>query len=750
MILFTGCDGSGDMASTGRQGNFHFTLFLLLLCVLFEIYIYISLCSSSPHLPALPHLHICLLYLFLSKISSLYRLIYLYDYHMSIYTYNFFKKQLQPRSHVADETSSSCSPFPFLSSCRWGLLLPHVAPQCLTGLDFALGPPGWLRLPLSSMRRNYYSDFYSSGREKDKEEEAMGITEERRKSQYGHSTEERPHEVYGKSKRLGIEEAQLARANSLRQEKVIAWCISRRYWYNDYYEDIEGMHHPTEIGVTTLFTLRNAGSDIKFADPWVVPKFNHRVASPLRNRFLADNLSVAASTLFVIGKNGRMFTRLVDFDTEGHNPFLEYRWREVGSTGPTSEEAYKKRRRLPNEQWREQPPVLPATMDLSEYYDSDVIDYTILPHRVSTHITIVQTGQGNAARELRVFGWIVHRDKRNEYAKGKKSVTEAVGSNYSSSRRLSMMGSGSVCGDDEKEYGFFKKDLFGSTWTFHPMKRRRASPWERMEYGREIERIGEREERVSGELNDESNGEGRRKGEVICEVSEVLAEARWVQPSLGLHSSCIAPSGELEFAGIVEVHRRGSRQKQKRGEESGEEEEDSDDYDESNEYGAERKRDVKVHVRVSEFNPYCSPAKLTVSTDMDYVDDDAVDDESVVINSGSSGKQKKKQRRSKGDRRSPFYREQEKEYHYLLHILAPEEADEVGHVRRWNGFIVPDLSNKHSSGSSLSSSSLSPSPSSSSSATSSSSSLSAAAAAARGTRAMKFLWYLLLYFIHII
>jgi len=85
-------------------------------------------------------------------------------------------------------------------------------------------------------------------------------------------------------------------------------------------------------------------------------------------------MSASASTLFVIGKSGRMFTRLADFDTMGCDPVFVYSFEPSSKPGVI---------RLPGEDWREQPR---------------------LAGRITSAITILQNGRGNAGRELRVEG----------------------------------------------------------------------------------------------------------------------------------------------------------------------------------------------------------------------------------------------------------------------------------------------------------------------------------------------------------
>lgn len=162
--------------------------------------------------------------------------------------------------------------------------------------------------------------------------------------------------------------------------KVVA--ISQRGEFNEYYEDIDGNRHPIGAGVTTFYGLRADGRMIQYADPWLNGGFGHYIDGPLRGKFIAENLSASASTLFVIDRSGRMFTRLIDYDTRGDNPawpIIKYTYKRGDYPGDTV-------RVLPSEGWREQPTIRPEQ------------------GRITRRITILQTGKGNAERELRVQG----------------------------------------------------------------------------------------------------------------------------------------------------------------------------------------------------------------------------------------------------------------------------------------------------------------------------------------------------------
>ncbi len=165
-------------------------------------------------------------------------------------------------------------------------------------------------------------------------------------------------------------------------DSIRAWSISHRGPFAGGYSDIDGNFHAISAGVTTLYALSGDGLKISYADPWLPADFAREIGGPLQNRFRARSLSASASTLFVISDTGEMYTRLADFDTLGLNPFLAYGYeRKIINLN-----VEKDVRTLPPEEWKKQPSI---SADQG---------------RISSAITILQTGKGNSARELRVEG----------------------------------------------------------------------------------------------------------------------------------------------------------------------------------------------------------------------------------------------------------------------------------------------------------------------------------------------------------
>lgn len=143
-----------------------------------------------------------------------------------------------------------------------------------------------------------------------------------------------------------------------------------------HYEDRLGTTHGVGLGVAHLYRVGPTGRTLFFNDWWLPADWSRQICLPDRGTFRAESLSVSASTLFVVGPLGELYTRLYDFDTAGENDTLVYSYLIDAAAGDT--------RALPAEDWRRQP---------------DITDGLI-----TSRITIFQDGQGNAARMLRVEG----------------------------------------------------------------------------------------------------------------------------------------------------------------------------------------------------------------------------------------------------------------------------------------------------------------------------------------------------------
>jgi hypothetical protein len=157
-------------------------------------------------------------------------------------------------------------------------------------------------------------------------------------------------------------------------------------WYEDRFGN---QHHYGTMGLETIYFLTENGQDIRFTDSGLPADFSRTILGPERGSFIAENMSVSGSTLFLINKAGEMYTRLIDFDTMGCDPmFFKYTYKPVMQKYSGKE--YLSNYTLwglPSEDWYKQPDI-PLTGQA----------------RLSRFITIFQNGQGNSARELRVAG----------------------------------------------------------------------------------------------------------------------------------------------------------------------------------------------------------------------------------------------------------------------------------------------------------------------------------------------------------
>lgn len=182
--------------------------------------------------------------------------------------------------------------------------------------------------------------------------------------------------------------------------------ISHRGRFNDYVDDHIGQHHPVNTGVTTLYVLDQNGQDIHKYDPWSPPwaKTIIGLKETATTSFVAHNISVSASTIMAIGfeinhqdqkKTLKILTRMADIDTEGANPGLKYSF--------TDDIKDKDTRVLPfDSDWQEHP--------------LDLVGSSL----VTEHITILQTGEGNNARVLRVAG----KNQDDEWGYYQKQLTQ--------------------------------------------------------------------------------------------------------------------------------------------------------------------------------------------------------------------------------------------------------------------------------------------------------------------------------------
>lgn len=169
-----------------------------------------------------------------------------------------------------------------------------------------------------------------------------------------------------------------------------AWSMGARRVEVLYHEDIYGNpHHWGTMGIETFYFLEEDGRCIRFCDSGLPQDFSHSIQVPEEGRFICENISASASTLFVIGNQGSMYTRMIDFDTMGCDPmFFQYTYDKLEQKYPGSNYfSNYSPWALPAEDWKRQPDIKLKGQA-----------------RLTKMITIAQNGQGNSARELRVGG----------------------------------------------------------------------------------------------------------------------------------------------------------------------------------------------------------------------------------------------------------------------------------------------------------------------------------------------------------
>jgi len=167
-----------------------------------------------------------------------------------------------------------------------------------------------------------------------------------------------------------------------------ALAIGRRAEHALYFEDPIGNRHSYKpMGTSTLYALDERGQSLLFSDNGLPNDFSRELCSPDDGRLEAIALSASASAVMLLDRFGRIVTRFDDYDVNGGTPNFEYTYRSVIEPDDTGDELGSAFRpyHLPLLPWRWQPPVPLAAGDA-----------------LSTTITILQTGEGNAARVLRV------------------------------------------------------------------------------------------------------------------------------------------------------------------------------------------------------------------------------------------------------------------------------------------------------------------------------------------------------------
>lgn len=188
-------------------------------------------------------------------------------------------------------------------------------------------------------------------------------------------------------------------------ENVKSIAISQKGRYCNYFTDGSAQRHFVSTE-TTLYALYNNGRDIHQYDPWSPIHADTEISLPETEKkiFEAEKIRASASTVMAIGyetnlntrrKKLKIVSRHADIATEGGDPFLTYDF----FPNPKDSSVIV----LPIEtKWKEHP------LYLSE------------KACITDRITILQTGEGNDARELRVDG----QNDKGEWGYYWKNITD--------------------------------------------------------------------------------------------------------------------------------------------------------------------------------------------------------------------------------------------------------------------------------------------------------------------------------------
>lgn len=158
-----------------------------------------------------------------------------------------------------------------------------------------------------------------------------------------------------------------------------------------YYEDIKGnQFNWGSAGCTTVFTLNKDKQTISWGDPWFPPDLSRQLCGPKRGIKKYHAFASSASVSMALTTDGEIWTQFYDYDSNGGTPFFTYDYRPNaplhGRPG-TDKKSEPMVRALPSEEWARQPEI--KLHDLA---------------RLTKRLAVLQTGQGNSARELRILG----------------------------------------------------------------------------------------------------------------------------------------------------------------------------------------------------------------------------------------------------------------------------------------------------------------------------------------------------------
>lgn len=175
------------------------------------------------------------------------------------------------------------------------------------------------------------------------------------------------------------------------------------------WEDKNGVKHTRYSsktvgrGCTSVFVLRSDEQTITLLDPWLPSDYSREICPPMdkaKNRSLKmAAISASGSQLFVLAKNGDMYTVRRDFDVQGNDElFFGYRWGGL-LMAPYDN---KKVRPLPMEDWFKQPAI--GNTHQIRYPEGHLAHIEYGQAIITDNISLHKRGQGALDSELRVEG----------------------------------------------------------------------------------------------------------------------------------------------------------------------------------------------------------------------------------------------------------------------------------------------------------------------------------------------------------
>lgn len=160
-------------------------------------------------------------------------------------------------------------------------------------------------------------------------------------------------------------------------EDVTHWATSHFSGSDRRYVDRAGREHAI-AGILTVYGLRGDGLRIVYMDPWLPSDESREVCGPERGTLAMAGLSGSGSSVMVVTRDGRIFTRLYEFDVSGANTvFLDYSWQD-------QEGAAMPKIQLPAPDW---------------------VEHARIPGRHGSQPSLRQLGVDTRHRDMRVAGW---------------------------------------------------------------------------------------------------------------------------------------------------------------------------------------------------------------------------------------------------------------------------------------------------------------------------------------------------------